>query len=266
MNILTTGNYIGTKIESHTYNNLIVSTTEYCGAENKGWHCHENSFFAYFLKGGNYEYRKSGEIKCTPGTLLFYNEKEPHCNKGYTSNCKILHVEMDKNWVYNNELQKRAIEADVIDHIKAKNIFNHIIDEFFIADELSGDSIENLLLYLWNSLVRINDKGNYIPRWVKQFNKIKNESIEHTQTLSSVAKQLNIHPVTLSKEFPQYYHCSFSDFIRQSRIEKSLPLLAKKNIPVKDVAFTCGFSDTSNYIRSFKRVKGITPAAYRQML
>ncbi len=59
----------------------------------------------------------------SPGTLLFYKALEPHSNKGYTTGSRIFHVEIDKNWFYENELETRKIEADVIDYAIAKNIF-----------------------------------------------------------------------------------------------------------------------------------------------
>jgi AraC-like DNA-binding protein len=265
METLKKGNYLGTKTHTLVHNRIIVSKTEYCTVESKDWHCHENSFFAYFLKGGNYEYRKDKEIKCEPGTLLFYKAMEPHCNKNYATGSKIFHVEIDNGWFYENELETRKVDADKIDQLKAKNIFTHIVDEFFIRDELSGDSIENLLIYLWNSLSRTQSIMK-APLWVQRFNNIKLDLSEKKITLVEVARELNIHPVTLSKEFPEYYHSSFGDYMRQLRIEKSLSLLSKKNISINEIAFSCGFSDTSNYIRSFRKVKGITPNAYRKMI
>ncbi len=197
---------------------------------------------------------------------MFYSPQEPHCNKSYAPGSKIFHVEISKNWFDENELQSKEIKTDEIEYAKAKNIFTHIIEEFFLKDDLSEDSIGNLLLYLWNLLVRTNEREHYVPYWVKQFNKIKDEFLEGKPTLISVAKELNMHPVTLSKQFPRYYHCSFGAYIREMRIEKSLPLLAKKNMPVNDVAFLCGFDNTSNFIRTFKKVKGTTPIAYRNLL
>jgi AraC family transcriptional regulator len=93
---------------------------------------------------------------------------------------------------------------------KARNIFNHIVEELFIRDELSDDSIENLLIYLWNFLSRIKCRTN-TPSWVKSFNNIKSDLSEKRITLGEVASDLNIHPVTLSKKFPQYYHPNFCD-------------------------------------------------------
>jgi len=264
MNTLSAGNYLGNKVDAYVNKKILISKTDYCSVENKGWHCHENSFFAYFLKGGNFEYRKTKEIKCSAGTLLFYQSQEPHCNKAYTSDCKIFHVEIDNNWFHQHDLRTEKIKADVIGDFTVKNVFTNILHEFATRDELTGSSIEHLLLYLFVLLSRSSAHDHSIPSWVKKFDAVIKDCITDTPTLANISKLIDIHPVTLSKEFYRYYHCSFGDYIRHLKIENSLPLLAKKNLPVNDVAYRCGFTDTSNFIRTFKKVKGVTPNVYRQ--
>jgi AraC-like DNA-binding protein len=266
VNTLSAGNYLGNKVDTYFHKRIIVSKTDYCFVENKDWHCHENPFFAYFLKGGNYEYRKGKEIICSAGTLLFYQSQEPHCNKAYAKDCKILHVEIDKLWSSEYDLKTEKIRADVIGNPIIKNAFANILREFATRDELTGSSIEHLLMYLFILLTRSSGHDHPIPSWVKKFDIVVRDCIAYTPTLENISKLLNIHPVTLSKEFYKHYQCSFGDYIRHLKIEKSLPLLAKKNMPVNDVSFHCGFSDTSNFIRTFKKLKGVTPTVYRQFL
>jgi AraC family transcriptional regulator len=266
MDTLTKGNYLGAITDTLAYNNIIASKASYLKIENQNWHCHENPFFAYFLKGGNCEYRKSKEIKCSAGTLLFYHAGEPHCNKAYSNGCKIFHIEIDNDWFNEYGFKTAKIKADTINQLILKQAFINIINEFAIRDELSGSSIENLLVYLFNLLTRSSDYPNHAPLWTTKFNAIIKDHINNTPSLENISKLLNIHPVTLSKEFPKYYHCSFGDYVRQLRIETSLPLLAKKNMPVNDIAWLSGFSDTSNFIRSFKKVKGVTPNVYRKLI
>jgi AraC family transcriptional regulator len=266
MKALSSGKYLGEQTDTLVYDNIIISKTEYKQKEDQHWHYHENSFFAYFLKGGNRESRKSGELTCSVGTLLFYQPQEVHRNQYYAYGSKIFHLEMDKSWFTNNGLPLENIKRSEINDIFAKNVFLNLIKEFSIRDEFSEDSIQHLLLYLLNLLSRDSQEKKAVPAWVKRFREIELACIDTQPTLASISKQLCIHPVTLSKEFPLYYHCTFSDYIRRLRIEKSLPLLARKNIPVSEVALLCGFSDTSNFIRSFKKVKAVTPTNYRQMI
>jgi AraC family transcriptional regulator len=260
------GNYLGTRVDSFISRDIIISKAEYCHIENQYWHCHENPFLAYFLKGCNTEFRKSREIHCSSGTLLFYRSGEPHCNKDYSYGCKIFHIEMDSAWFERNDIRPEKIQVDVIHDLLVKNAVGNIICEFAIRDELSGSSIESMLVYLFNSLTRSLETKDQKPEWTKKFNTIIARQVHANHSLKSIARILNIHPVTLSKEFPRYYHCTFGEHIRQLRIEESLSLLSKKNMPLNEIAWECGFSDTSNYIRSFKKAKGLTPGYYRKLL
>ena len=266
MKTLTRGTYLGYQTDILSYKNIIISKTQYKQNEDQNWHSHENSFFAYFLKGGNKELRKSNEIRCSAGTLLFYKAGELHCNKDYTSGCRIFHVEIDKDWFVENNLNPENIKPDEINSLIAKNIFVNIIREFSIRDELSESSMQSLILYLFNLLTRHSDWKKFAPSWIHNFDKIINERTTTQQSLTNIAKKLNVHPVTLSREFPKYYNCTFGEYVRQLRIEKILPMLARKSIPISDIAEYCGFADAGNFIRCFKKLKGITPDAYRKLL
>ena len=266
MKILTRGSYLGSQTDSLFYRNIIISKTEYGQKEDQSWHCHENPFFAYFLKGGNKELRKANEIKCLAGTLLFYRAGEFHCNKDYIAGSRIFHFEIDKNWFIENKLNPENIQHSKISNITAKNIFLNIIREFSIRDELSESSVQSLAFYLFNLLTRQPDGKKLIPLWKNDFDKIIGEQTIQKQSLANLAKKLKVHPVTLSRQFPGYYNCSFGEYLRQLRIEKAISLLAKKSIPISDIAEHCGFSEPSNFIRCFKRQKGITPDAYRKLI
>ena len=266
MKAFSRGKYLGQPTDTLVYNNVIISKTQYQQKENQHWHYHENSFFAYFLKGGNRECRKSAELTCSAGTLLFYQPQEWHRNQHYAFGSKIFHVEMDHSWFTDNGLDLQNVQHIEIKDPAAKQVFVNLMKEFSVRDEFSELSIQHLLRYLFNLLIRDTQEKKAGPAWLKRFKEIQHYFMERQPTLASVSKELCIHPVTLCKQFPLYYGCNFTDYIRQLRIEKSLPLLAKKHIPVSEIAFLCGFSDTSNFIRSFKKVKAVTPNDYRQML
>jgi AraC family transcriptional regulator len=266
MKILKKGSYLGSQTDILYYRNITISKTEYNQKEDQNWHCHENPFFAYFLKGGNKEFRKKDEIKCSPGTLLFYKAGEFHCNKDYIRGSRIFHFEVDSKWFVENKLDPEVIRhAEIID-IAIKNTFLSIIRESSIRDDLSESSVQSLALYLFNLMTREPKDKKSIPTWKFNFDKIIAEQSNNKQSLSGLAKKLNIHPVTLSRQFPVYYHCSIGEFLRNLRMEQAITLLAKKAIPIADIAETCGFSEPSNFIRCFKKLKGITPDAYRKLL
>jgi AraC-like DNA-binding protein len=52
-------------------------------------------------------------------------------------------------------------------------------------------------------------------------------------------------------------------WILRCRIGLARQILSTTNMPITDVATTCGFINTSHFIAKFKRQMGMTPNQYR---
>src|SRR5207253_1798996 len=104
------------------------------------------------------------------------------------------------------------------------------------------------------------------PLWVKKISEILHDECCESISLTQLATILDIHPVHLSRDFSRYFHCGFGDYIRKSKIEKSLSLLSNKKQSLTDITFECGFSDQSHFTRCFREMIGISPLAYRKIL
>lgn len=71
---------------------------------------------------------------------------------------------------------------------------------------------------------------------------------------------------------PKYIGCFFKsmtgktpiEYLNEYRIEKACHKLRYTDMPVTDIAFSCGFSDLSYFIKTFKRLKGVSPGKYRK--
>ncbi|NJM53248.1 MAG: helix-turn-helix transcriptional regulator [Blastocatellia bacterium] len=77
---------------------------------------------------------------------------------------------------------------------------------------------------------------------------------------------MDVHWVHLSRDFPRYFRCNFSEYVRKIRVEKSLNLLRNQQLALTEIALICGFADQSHFIRSFKQFHGITPKKFRQII
>ena len=56
-----------------------------------------------------------------------------------------------------------------------------------------------------------------------------------------------------------------ADFLREARIKRACQLLATTQMPVSDVAFSCGFSDPKYFSKCFKASTGCSPTEYRSV-
>jgi AraC-like DNA-binding protein len=104
------------------------------------------------------------------------------------------------------------------------------------------------------------------PRWVDKIDEILHENFEQPLSLLEISAELGIHWAHLSRDFPKYFHCNFSQYARKIKVERSLNLLRKKTLSLADIACVCGFADQSHFIRCFKQYTGVTPKDFRRIV
>ena len=78
---------------------------------------------------------------------------------------------------------------------------------------------------------------------------------------SEMAKQLYIGRTTLMTDFKAYIGITVGEYLTKCRLKHSIQLLLQKKT-IEYVSEKCGFSDSSGFIRAFKRIYGTTPHKY----
>lgn len=68
----------------------------------------------------------------------------------------------------------------------------------------------------------------------------------------------------ISHKFKKIFGMSFSDYCNELRLEDAKRLLIGTDLPITDIAFASGFSDTSYFIKLFKAKHGTSPLRFRQ--
>jgi len=85
-------------------------------------------------------------------------------------------------------------------------------------------------------------------------------------TLEEVAGELNISPHYFSKLFKDEVGETFIDYLTSLRIQRSKELLAENQLSGKEICFEIGYGDPNYFSRNFKRIVGITPTEYKQVI
>src|SRR5699024_6944702 len=89
------------------------------------------------------------------------------------------------------------------------------------------------------------------------------EYCSNALSLESVAAYVHKTPAYISRVFKNELGCNFSDYLTEKRMRLAAQLLAQPDGKVYRIAAQCGYADTSNFIRVFKRFYGVSPAEYR---
>ncbi len=83
--------------------------------------------------------------------------------------------------------------------------------------------------------------------------------------LEEAAKELNITKHLLSQYVNEVLGKSFSNLIKEYRIEKAKKLLeTEKNLTLESLGYDSGFNSKSTFFTAFKKTTGLTPAEYQK--
>ncbi|MBO4220527.1 MAG: helix-turn-helix transcriptional regulator [Clostridia bacterium] len=85
-------------------------------------------------------------------------------------------------------------------------------------------------------------------------------------TLSSAAEICGVSYWYLSRQFKENMGMSFSDYVNMVRISRSVSQLLNSKDSITEIALSVGFSSTSYYIQTFKKIKNCSPNALRKKL
>ncbi len=267
MEQLQTGEFYGQTNQTIHLDGITLTDTEYTH-DRVDWHYHENAYFTFILQGNVVEGNKKEVYNCSTGSLLFHNWQEAHYNikpEGYTRG---FHIELKKIWFDNLDFNINKLQGSIkISDIDIKLFLYKIFIETKIEDETTTLSIQSLILQTLSEMFRNTHlKFDKNPVWVNKIKEIISYEFSDKLTLGYLSKELDIHPVHLSRDFSKYFNCNLGDYLRKLKIEKSYALLSNKQFNLTEIAFECGFADQSHFIRSFKSLSGLSPKAFRKII
>ncbi len=85
-------------------------------------------------------------------------------------------------------------------------------------------------------------------------------------SVSGLAKKCNISDRYLRKLFKIHLESTPQEYCNNLRINKAVELLADRNIPIKEIAYSVGYSTPQYFSRMFKDKYGFSPQTYRKIL
>ena len=88
---------------------------------------------------------------------------------------------------------------------------------------------------------------------------------ERAPKLEMFAEIIGKRPRTLQRNF-QEAGFSYSELIETTRFEMAIEMLKDFDAPLIDIAMNVGYENQSNFGRSFKRISGMSPGAYRHQV
>lgn len=82
-------------------------------------------------------------------------------------------------------------------------------------------------------------------------------------TIPDLTKEFNINRTTLSEKFMNCVGESIISYLNKLRINMAAIILRDTKLPISEVMERVGFSDSSHFLRTFKKCMGLSPKNYR---
>lgn len=221
------------------------------------------------------------EITAGPGDILFINEGVIHGGK--PENCIYECVVFDmKSLLMHTEACKQYIRPISRHSITVKNHFTREYQSFCqTADRLfktqrkscSGYELTTVgVLYELFGMIyqkKLYDAADPQPGRNPQKMAHLKPVLEYIEsnysspvTLEDLSRIAGMSPKYFCRYFQSAIHRTPMDYLNYYRIERACFELCTTDSSVTETAYSCGFNDTSYFIKTFKRYKGVTPRHY----
>lgn len=84
------------------------------------------------------------------------------------------------------------------------------------------------------------------------------------ESVDSLADSLSVSRATLHRQFCEHLGLSPKQVLQEHRVERAHQLLTTTDLPVEDIAVTCGFAHASSFVHAFRQVHACTPGEFRR--
>lgn len=168
------------------------------------------------------------------------------------------------------ELLYRHNESILIKNGQTNVINNAFSSLMRLAQGQPGVKSEHRIsLYIHMILGDLVDNTTGVPAITNESIKKAIEFMEANVTknlsMEDITNHVNLSRYHFNRSFHKQMGSTPHQYFNNMRIQHARQLLVTTYDSVGEVAEQCGFDDTSNFIRLFKRITGMTPAAFRKL-
>jgi AraC-like DNA-binding protein len=134
-------------------------------------------------------------------------------------------------------------------------------------DDVSPLAVEGLVLELLAECSRSPGEvpHTHPPRWLDRVHELLHDRFSENLSLVEVAATAGISADHLARSFRRCHGCTVGEYVRRLRVEFACRRLAASELPLVEIALDAGFTDQSHFTKTFKRLMGVTPAAFRNL-
>lgn len=172
--------------------------------------------------------------------------------------------------LFNELLNQPILQLNESENSEMSRMIDSLQNEYFtINDSYSPGIIRSELHILVAKLFRIKSKINqeiYSRKYLSEFIQLQNlveTNATKTNKVNDYADLMHVSSKTLNNITKSIVNCTAKEFIDDICIKQIKRKLINTELTVKEIAYSSGFEDTSNFYKYFKHRTHSTPEDFR---
>ncbi len=199
--------------------------------------------------------------------LLFFLPSQRRCVE-FDESSRCVAVRVGRRMLSRVRIELQSRSPIHIQNWEALWLIRKLHAEFLKFDDSGSLIVEAIILQLLVITARCirPEPASNTRAWLSNIRKVIEHQYLDEFRLSELASLAGVHRVHLVREFRKHYGDTIGQLIRKLRIEHACQLLGQTDLPLREISSTCRFADQSHFTKQFRKLSGLTPAAYRNLV
>jgi AraC family transcriptional regulator len=264
---LQTGQFFGATQRRMEAAGLVLTEITHRQGRKLPEHTHQSAYFGLLLDGGYTERFTQRTTEYSAFTLGFHPPEFTHIDEIGACGSRMFCIEVrEQFWKKTREyLTAPNFTPDLCGAettwlgVRLYRGFRAGMLDAFQVEEICSEMIERC------GQTNVNGERS-TPVWLDRAMEMLRGSFRTPLTLDGIAKELDLHPIHLSRVFRKKYGCTMGDYVNRLRVQFACAEMSRGWPALNELALAAGFADQSHMGRVFKGTVGETPARFREFL
>ena len=157
--------------------------------------------------------------------------------------------------------EQESIKKKIISLTRMQG-FQSVTTFLNILSDMANANRKRLVSGLFESDLGSSSKSRRIAKVCEYIE----QNLDKELSLSDVAALVNMSESAFSHFFKKRTGLTYINYVNNQRIAKACTLLSDTTLSASEICYDCGFNNKSNFIRIFRKKKGMSPIEYRKFI
>lgn len=248
----------------------------------KQTHYHDGYQLLFVTRGTANVYVNNAVYQASAGDLLIFSRLEHHAVKDQSGDYQRFTLELSPDIsstdregyrVYSILFNRPAGFVNLVDMRSQQETVYRMFEDICRESHSSapmGEEMQRLLVQQLLILIYRQAQDTFSVMEGAGFELVYpiqmrfHQQFQQQFSLQALAEELNISVSYLSHVFKSATGSSVMGYLQSCRIAEAKKCLAQTNMRIGEIVEHCGFTDSSNFSRTFRTLTGLSPSAFRR--